>query len=224
MSVKDFRRGLEAGARPYEDKYVQIKGAVDRIIIDGRKQWDAIKGATDSLADSVQAIERKNIYDLNTQVDINKLPDNEKDLLVAILYELATDNTNTNQQAYIRSVKNYLDIMNPQTSIDISVVENIDSVPAQKAILQACMEFLFLEKETPNFFNEYGGLFDAFQLNQKTKLGIWENVLQIYRATGAKGLCEKYGFVPDGSGNIEADAALKRGDEFLEEQKYNRLV
>jgi hypothetical protein len=38
MSVKDFIYGLEAGAKPYEDKYVQITGAIERITADGRKQ------------------------------------------------------------------------------------------------------------------------------------------------------------------------------------------
>jgi hypothetical protein len=203
MSVKDFRRGLEAGARPYEDKYVQITGAVNRIAADGRKQWNIIKAQQDDLIDTIESMDKKRLFDLNTQFDVKNLADHEKELLVAILFDLSSDESNANQQAYIRSVKKYLNIKNPQTSIDISVVENIDTVPAQKAILQACMEFLFLAKETPDFFNEYGGLFDAFQFNQKTKLGIWENVLQIYRATGAQGLAEKYGYVPVEEGNAK---------------------
>jgi hypothetical protein len=60
------------------------------------------------------------------------------------------------------------------------------------------VEYLFLTDETPKFFAEYEErLFSFFNVNEKTSLALWENVVNIFLATGRQGLAEKYGRVPE---------------------------
>ena len=207
MGWKDFKKGVEAGAKPFEAKFKQQAEAIDRVsnkIEDGIKKID---GVVEEVIDGLSSIEKKQLYDLNTQFDIYKMEDYEKELLLASLFTLAKDVANENQQSYIRSVKTYLDIKNPQTEIDLSGIENIENLNTQKAMFQTFVEFLFLEKEDDSFWEEYEELFDLFSIKKKDKDAIYANVLQIYKAVGAKGLCEKYGFVVDKK-SIKAPAVV----------------
>jgi hypothetical protein len=132
---------------------------------------------------------------LNTQYDIKKLEDYEKELLLAGLFTLAGETANENQQPYIRSVKKYLGIANPQTEVDLSGIENIENLATQKAMFQTFSEFLFLKSEDDSFYEEYEEFFDGFSVKQKDRTALFENIMKIYKATGAKGLCEKYGYI-----------------------------
>ena len=89
------------------------------------------------------------LYNLCTPKDIKDLGDSERRMLLAILYQLAENEgawgLTDYQKKYIRSVQRYLEITNPQTSIELSVVENVDSLDDQKAILQSVLEFFYLQ-------------------------------------------------------------------------------
>ncbi|GHU01210.1 hypothetical protein FACS1894147_00630 [Spirochaetia bacterium] len=199
LSGKKFEKGMVAGAKPFEEKYKQYAEALKRLQDRFGSDWGELKTNLDQVITVQESAERERLYKLNTPFDIIKaMKDHEKKLLLAILYTLAGDKANENQQAYIRSVQKYLGIRNPQTSIeDFSGIENIESLPSQKAILQACMEFLFLAENNTDFFSEYDeSLFSHFNLNEKSCLAVWDSVLQIYSATGPQGLAEKYGYVP----------------------------
>jgi hypothetical protein len=198
FSGKNFQKGMEAGAKPYEAKYKQYAEALTRIQHKLGKDWGRVNDALNQVITAQESADRERLFKLNTPFDVKAMADHEKDLLVAILYTLAAKQANENQQAYIRSVQKYLGIKNPQTRIeDFTGIANIENIPSQKAFLQACMEFLFLGGNNTDFFEEYGeSLFDHFNLNEKSCLEVWEKVLQIYGATGAQGLAEKYGYVP----------------------------
>jgi hypothetical protein len=107
-------------------------------------------------------------------------------------------NSNEQQKGYIRAVQKYLEIKNPPTSTDFAVaIQELDT-KSSKAVFQVCVEYLFLREETPKFFAEYEEcLFSFFNVNEKTRLALWENVVNIFLATGRQGLAEKYGFVPE---------------------------
>jgi WD40 repeat protein len=197
MGRKDFQKGMEAGAKPFEKKFKRQAEAIDRVSNKIEAGIKKIDGVVEEVIDGLSSIEKKQLYDLNTQFDINKMEDYEKELLLAILFTLAEKTANENQQAYIRSVKKYLNITNPQTQIDICAIENIENLITQKTMFQTFSEFLFLKNESDSFFKEYADFFDNFSVKQKDRAAIFNNIIQIYNATGAQGICEKYGYVAD---------------------------
>jgi len=193
-----FKKGMEAGAKPFEAKFEQHSEALKRLENNFGSLWNSSKEVADKIVDSIEETERERLYGLYTQTDIKQLKSEYKEILIAALYTLNTKSNNELQQCYIRSVQKYLDIKNPQTSIDFAGIENIDSQNAQKAIFQSCVEYLLLGYGSPAFFKEYGeNLFSLFIIKEKDKEQIWDNVLQIYSAAGPSGLSEKYGFVPE---------------------------
>jgi hypothetical protein len=195
--ISKFEQGMDAGANPYRDKYVQYAGALNQLKEQNGDQWNRTKEVAFKLLDRLDAIDKQRLYGLNTQIDIKQLKSECKEILIATLYTLSSESNNEFQQSYIRSVQKYLDIKNPQTSIDFSGIGNIDSQTAQKAVFQSCVEYLLLGSDGPDFFEKYAEkLFSHFVIKEKDMVEIWGNVLQIYTATGPLGLAEKYGFVP----------------------------
>jgi len=212
-----FKKGMEIGAKPFAEKFEQHAEALKRLENSFGKQWKENKEVANECLNKVDAIERARLYDLYPQYDIKELEPEYKDFLVAVLYTLNSGNSNELQQSYIRSVQKYLDIKNPQAKIDISKMENIESLNAQKALFQVCVEYLLLGNNNPSFFEQYDeSLFTYFSLKEKPMLEIWENVLQIYSAIGPLGLAEKYGFVPQ----VKNKEKVISGEERLLEQYF----
>jgi len=199
MAKKDFLKGMEAGAKPFEDKFKQQANAINRVSDKLEKGIEKVSGVVNEVVDELTSIEKKRLYDLNTQFDIKNLEDHEKELLLAGLFTLADKTANENQQAYVRSVKKYLDIKNPQTDIDLSVIENITDLNAQKAIFNVFAEFLFLSQNDDSFLDENEELFDMFSVKRKDRDIIIGSIHTIYNTVGAQGLCEHFGFVSDDS-------------------------
>ena len=196
--TNNFKKGMVAGAKPFEDKFAQYSEALNRLEKDFGENWNKAKNVADKILESVEATERARIYGLHTQTDIKTLKPEYKKILIAILYTLSSDSSNEFQQSYIRSVQKYLDIKNPQISIEFSAIDQIDSRNVHKAIFQSCVEYLLLGNDDPALFQKYGDqLFSQFILKDDDMEAIWGNVLYIYTAIGPLGLAEKYGFVPE---------------------------
>lgn len=214
MSIKDFKRGMEAGAKPFNDKFNQVSEAVNKVGDQINKKMDSFNGVMDVIIDDLNSIKKKEIYDLNTKLDIKAdLDDAEKELLAALLITISNGDSENNlyQQRFIRSVNSYMGIQNPQLSINMSSIENIENLSAQKAILQVIMEYLFLEYGNFEFWEDYEeNLFECFNVNRKGVNEIKECIKIIYNATGFEGIAEKYGYVVEE--NFE--------DETKSEEKY----
>jgi len=217
---KKFQKGMEAGANPFAAKFEQYSKALKRLEDNFGGQWKQTKEVADQILNCERDNEKARLYGLYTQIDIKGLKQEYKEFIVAVLYALSPETSNELQQSYIRSVQKYLGIKTPQTSIDFSSLENIEDLAAQKAIFQVCVEYLFLANNNLDFFEQYEkSLFNYFSLRDKVMLEIWENVLQIYTATGPLGLAEKYGFVPklsNGKGDAGAPTPIDLEDETIE--------
>lgn len=200
MSKKDYKKGISDAMEAYSDFSEKQEAATRHVA----EQVDKVAGKVDKLGDKIGGItgyiteqEKAELYRLNTPVDIADLGNQEKKMLLAILYQLATDESETTeeQQNYIRAVQKYLSIFNPQTEIDIEVVENIEDIAAQKAILQAVLEFFYLGTHPKSYTEDQLDFLECFQLNRKTRKEIMSHIETIAEAVGRDGIAEKYGFV-----------------------------
>lgn len=197
MTVKDFKKGMDSGAKPFEEKFRNMEENFDSIHEKLDKNSENFSQVTDDIIDILEDNEKKALYDLNTVVDISELDPDEGAFLLAILYTLANEMEVTQyQQDFIRSVKNYLKIENPQTSITLDRIENIESINAQKAMLQTIMELLFLNYASHDYFDDYEEVFSYFSVNKRGINEIQDKINAIYKATGLKGIAENYGYVP----------------------------
>lgn len=149
MSKKDYKQGAADAMAAYEAFGEKQKNTIRHI----GNQVEEVKSSIGGLNQNIQNIsdyitdkEKAELYKLNTPVDIADLDDAEKRILLAVLYQLSTDDPEhtPQQENYVRAVQKYLEIHNPQTQIDLESVENIEDISAQKAVLQTVLEYFYL--------------------------------------------------------------------------------
>ncbi len=213
-----FMKGMEAGARPFEEKFTKLSETTHQMGKEINSKLDGISGVIDILADDMSDMQKKELYNLNTPYDLkDDLDDDEKEIVVcSLLYLSKFTKNNEYQMKFLRSVINYTDMRTPSGDFDIACIENIESIKVQKIIMQTLMEYLYLGTEDFSFLDHLENVFGYFSVNRKGIQEIEANIETIYRATGKEGLAEKYGFVPveeTPAGNAETVSA-KESYEF----------
>ena len=219
---KMYKKGLADALHANEEFSKKQEDALNHIREEVRSGNKELKEALDSLGDEIVGIydhldakEKEALYHLSTPYDIKKLEDAEQQLLLAVLFQLANSGSvNDLQQTYIQGITRYLGIKNPQTHLDdLSVVGDVDSGVAQKAILQTVLEFFYLQ-DSDELTDEQEEFLENFSVNKKQAQAIEVVVSRFYNATGAKGLAEKYG--RDGAIQQANDQALEAFASFEE--------
>lgn len=200
---KMYKKGLADAMSAYKNFGQKQEDAIAALRAEVRNGTEKLEDALSGLGDEINGIydhldakEKAALYHLNTPFDIKHLDESEQQLLLAVLVQLANDEgsaVNEYQQTYIQGVKRYLDIAAPQTSLDdLSVVGDIDSGVAQKAILQTVLEFFYLQ-DSDELTDAQEEFLENFSVNKKQAQAIEASVSRLFNATGAKGLAEKYG-------------------------------
>lgn len=197
-SKNKFKEGMIEGAKPFEEKFRNQENTIKDVGREIKENLDSISDIQDVLINELSSKQKKEVYDLNTLYDVSeKLNHNEKEFLAALLVTILSQSSNVNefQQIFVRSVLKYIGVLNPQPKVDITSIENIENIIVQKTILQIVMELLFLENFNHSYFDKYENLFSYFSVNNKTVNEIRMHIDNIYNATGALGITEKYGYV-----------------------------
>lgn len=202
MSRKDYKQGIADAMGAYEAFGEKQETAIRHVGAEIEKtagKVDKLGGKIGEIADYITDKEKAELYKLNTPVDIADLDNAEKRILLAVLYQLSADEDEVTeeQQNYLRAVQQYLKIYNPQTEIDLDAVENIEDISAQKAVLQAVLEFFRLGTHPKELTKGQEDFLDCFQVNRRTRREIDGFISAIVEAVGIKGLAEKYGFVDE---------------------------
>lgn len=202
MGRKDYKKGMADAMAAYEafgEKQEEAIRHVGAEIERTAGKVDRLGGKIGEIADYITDQEKAALYKLNTPVDIADLDDAEKRILLAVLYQLSADENEVTeeQQNYVRAVQQYLKIYNPQTEIDLSAVENIEDISAQKAVLQSALEFFRLGTHPEELSEGQEDFLDCFQVNRRIRREIDGFISAIVEAVGIKGLSEKYGFVAE---------------------------
>lgn len=200
MSKKDYQKGMADAMEAYEAFGQKQEAAIRNIeekVTQAGEKVGKLGDKIGEISDYITEQEKAALYKLNTPVDIADLEKAEKRILLAVLYQLSADESEVTeeQQNYIRAVQQYLQIYNPQTTIDLEVVENIEDISAQKAVLQSVLEFLYLGTHPGTYTDDQMEFLDCFQINRKTRKEIITCIKSIIEVVGTRGLAEKYGVV-----------------------------
>lgn len=198
MSKKDYKKGMADAMAAYEGFGEKQEAAIQHIGKQVEKTNEAVAelgGMVGGITDYITEQEKAALYRLNTPIDIADLDAAEKRVLLAILYQLSADEEEPTeaQQNYVRAVQRYLKIHNPQTEINLEAIENVEDVSAQKAILQAVLEFYYLGTHPDTYTEDQMDFLDCFQVNRKTRREITGHIKAIVNTVGLDGLAEKYG-------------------------------
>ena len=194
---KKYKEGMKAGAAPFEkileDQSKQTKESMDAI----NANVDSIHELVDVVFDDLVAQEKKRVYNLDTDYDILTLDQDEREFAIAMLYTLSQlmDETTEKQKQYLLNIQRYLNIRTPQVQIDVSSIENIENLKTQRMLYRIVTEYLFLAQENFEYAENFKYIFDYFSINKQSKNSIRGNIENIYKAVGADGLIEFYGYL-----------------------------
>lgn len=240
MFNRKYKKGMADAAKAYEAFGKKQEEALQHILEEvrqGKKDMETalkeLNGNIDDLYNHLKSKEKAQLYTVYTPFDIKNLGEQEKLFLVGALYRLTMDKApNENQQNYLRAIQKYLEIKDPPFGTDPMAIENIEDIPTQKAILQAVLEFLSLQDGDSYDETELQQNFlDAFSVNARGRQEIMDHVNLLYAATGAKGLAEKYGYVPEDELNGEgmtptSEEGLSSKKNFIElrEEFADKLI
>ena len=189
MSKKDYKQGMADAMESYvpfgEKQEAAIRHVGDQVKQTADKV-DKLGGKIGDLVDYISDREKAALYKLNTPVDIADMEDAEKRVLLAVLYQLSTNEepTTSAQQNFIRAVQQYLKIYNPQTMIDLGAVENIDSSSAAQAILQTVLEFFYLGADLEETLEKYDDFLCCFHVSRMTEKRVYRNIEAIIEEIG----------------------------------------
>ncbi|MDR2797406.1 MAG: right-handed parallel beta-helix repeat-containing protein [Treponema sp.] len=216
----DFEKGMIAGAKPYEEVYKKQAEALKRIETRLIDKVDSFHKKAAFLINDMNDLQRKELYGLSAPpVDLKDFEEaEEKEYVLAGLYTLAAQCRNGEpspfQKAFIRSIQNYLGMTKLQTGIDLSKIASVDSAKTQRTIMQVFAEYLFLENEDFSFLTEYAQVFNDFSVNEKNRNDILKSIETLYKAVGAEGFIDKYGFIlemsQDGAGHKARSITLEK--------------
>jgi len=196
MANKKYKKGMTDAAKAYFDFGSKQEQVLEHILHEVSERNDILDKNITNLYEYLLSSEKQKLYSIYTPIDVADLDCEEKLLLVGILYKLTQDKVPTEaQQRFIRSIQHYLNIKESPLGVNISAIEKIESMNAQKAIYQVVLEYLMLQEGDSYDETEIQhDLLDSFNLNNKNRQTIAEHVRLLYIATGAEGFVEKYGF------------------------------
>lgn len=194
MSTKDFKQGMVAGAKPFGDKLEQLAGASERGVRDIQEGIGGVKDVVDAILDDLSVQEKKKIYDLDTPTGIAELEPEEKEYLLAVLFTIAEAQNEVTeyQRFYLRALKAYLGVVGIQSGIDLSTIENIESITTQKILLQTVMEFLYLAYQNHDYMRDYTDLFDYFSVNRRGIAELQQAIDHMAALLGLEGIACHY--------------------------------
>ena len=212
---KKYKEGMKAGAAPFEkileDQSKQTKESMDAI----NANVDSIHELVDVVFDDLVAQEKKRVYNLDTDYDILTLDQDEREFAIALLYTLSQlmDETTEKQRQYLLNIQRYLNIRTPQIQIEVSSIENIENLKTQKMLYRIVTEYLFLAQENFEYAENFKYIFDYFSINKQSKNSIRGNIENIYKAVGADGLIEFYGYLSEDTTTDSVQSIVENADD-----------
>lgn len=201
MANKKYKKGMTDAAKAYFAFGSKQENALEHILHEVRDRNDMLDENVTNLYQYLQSNEKATLYSVYTPNDIADMEAEEKLFLLGALITLTTDKTPTiEQQKFIRAIRKYLDITDIPDSVELTNVENIESLNVQKAIYQVVLEYLILQDGENYAETELQEEFlSSFSLNEKARQTIANHVEILFAATGAEGITEKYGYVAEES-------------------------
>lgn len=171
---KEYQRGMADAASSAGAKLSEVDEAISRL---GENLRTGVSQSTEnirSILDVLESNEREKLFGLSDRITIREdLEDNQKVLLMSVLYSLAANlgTVNEAQQHYLRSMYQYLGLRNDPQIIDLAKISNVDSKDDSTILYVVLNEFLYLGFQDWNYLEseDFQVVSKSFNLSQSAK-------------------------------------------------------
>lgn len=201
--VKEFEKGMEAGAKPFGEKLENIGKKIET---SSEKLLNKVSDTVDTLIDigeehdvRIEDLENARDYQLKSFESIETLSDSEKKLFAGLIFTFAKQLQNKNnadsnelQKDYINNILTKLEITSPQQDITLDAISQIQASSKQLFLLSLFSEYAYLGVNSFSFLDDYEDLFENFRFNKKDIAKIQSAIEAEIKIRGIKGLVRKY--------------------------------
>lgn len=171
---KEYQRGMADAACSAGAKLSEVDEAISRL---GENLRTGVSQSTEnirSILDVLESNEREKLFGLSDRITIREdLEDNQKVLLMSVLYSLAAKlgTVNEAQQHYLRSMYQYLGLRNDSQIIDLAKISNVDSKDDSTILYMVLNEFLYLGFQDWKYLEseDFQVVSKSFNLSQSVK-------------------------------------------------------
>lgn len=171
---KEYQRGMADAAKSAGAKLSEVDAAIGRLGENLRPGVKQIAEDVRSILDVLESDEREKLFGLSDRIIIREdLADDQKVLLMSVLYSLAANlgTTNEAQQHYLRSMYQYLGLRTDPQIIDLANISNVDSKDDSTILYMVLNEFLYLGFQDWKYLEseDFQVVSKSFNLSQRVK-------------------------------------------------------
>lgn len=174
MSTKDFKKGMVAGAKPFEDKFREVQNANIAAL---QKLASEITNEIGELIDISEEHDYLLNYNWKQQCQLESCA--EKSILIGFLMDaikkISTSDPSDTQRKFLDSISKNLklsmDALFSET-IDINKLSNNNDLAFQKLLYLLTCRYFYLESGNFKFEKKYQDVFDCFNVSPKDRKDI----------------------------------------------------
>lgn len=218
---KEFKRGIEVGAKPFEDKFVQVSGQIHDLKNDISEQVGSITSTTETILNELSNREKKELFGLDSEKILDIFDIDDREFIISMLYTIGEyfETTSDFQKQYLKNLQKYFGVVISNFKIEVSSVENYTDLNVQKYIFQIINEFVYLFDGSFHEIDFDDVIYDYFSLSKRLVKGIRHQITRQSEIVGLGGLVEKYNFVIEKEYFLTEDEIDELSYDFMDWQE-----
>lgn len=210
-----FRRGMEKGAEPFEAKFDQLHNEFGDIKSQFEQQYTENSELFQQVIQTLKDDELQEKFGISPIDMVRSMDESDKKYALGILYAVAGlfPETSEYQKRYLLEIQQYFEIAEPQLSVKIPTLEELEDLGTQKILFQLVSEYVYLYRA--DFLEDVldDDVYGYFSLTRNAMKKIREEVLAYVHVVGEAGLIEKYN-IPDSSDDGDGETGDRVRDYF----------
>ena len=110
---KEFKRGIEVGAKPFEDKFVQVSGQIHDLKNDISEQVGSITSTTETILNELSNREKKELFGLDSEKILDVFDIDDREFIISMLYTIGEyfETTSDFQKQYLKNLQKYFGVV-----------------------------------------------------------------------------------------------------------------
>ena len=178
MSVKDYKKGMIAGAKPFGEKFSELQTALKSA---DEKQINNLNNTVSSLIEGVSELDAYKKYQVDFLLSIDDLGATDKKAFFDLFYKLTEEfpEKNRYQKEFIANVLTWLgNGLIPTGKMEFNTIKFIDSISKQELLLR--LFYIYFSLSGEKITDKETEILDYFAINKDKDISTINDFLDKY--------------------------------------------